>query len=231
MSLSEPYDRMGRVVDDHMAHSVYNAFYDRPAVLEVLGDVAGLDIIDAACGPGHYAAELVARGARVRGFDASATMVQLATERLGDAVDLQRASLDDRLPYDDASADLVLCALAIHYAADRAATMREFARVLRPGGRCVMSTQHPMWDWIRKGGSYFDVVLETDVWGPWSGGQSVSYWREPLTATVAAATNAGMLVRGLIEPLPSPAMAEVSPDDFRKLSEAPAFIILDLLKP
>jgi SAM-dependent methyltransferase len=54
--------------------------------------------------------------------------------------------------------------MAIHYADERAVAIAEFWRVLRPGGVLVVSTQHPTTDWLRKGGSYFDVRLETDVW-------------------------------------------------------------------
>jgi len=228
--LSDPYDEMGSVYADHAARSPYNAHYDRPAVLELLGDVTGLDIVDAACGPGLYLAELLGRGARLYGFDASGAMLDLARERVGEAADLKQASLDEPLPYADASADLIVCALAIHYASDREATMREFFRVLRAGGRCILSTQHPMTDWLRKGGSYFDVVLESDVWGPWSRDQLVHYWREPLSATCDAATNAGFLIKRIVEPLPEASMAVDHPDDFEKLSTSPFFIIFELLK-
>lgn len=230
VSLSEPYDKMGPVYADRSARSPYNAYYDRPAVLALLGDVTGLDVVDAACGPGLYLAELLGRGARLRGFDASGTMLDLARDRVGEAVELKKASLDEPLPYGDASADLIVCALAIHYSSDRAATLREFFRVLRPGGRCVLSTQHPMSDWLRKGGSYFDVVLESDVWGPWSGDQVVHFWREPLSGTSDAATSAGFLIKRIVEPLPEARMAVDHPDDFAQLSTSPGFIIFEFVK-
>ena len=55
----------------HAEDGFYNAHYDRPACLSLLGDVAGKRILDAACGPGLYAAELIRRGADVVGFDQS----------------------------------------------------------------------------------------------------------------------------------------------------------------
>ena len=57
--------------------------------------------------------------------------------------------LGERLPYADGEFDLVVCALAIHYAEDRGAAFREFSRVL--GGAVVFSTHHPTTDWLRKG--------------------------------------------------------------------------------
>jgi hypothetical protein len=63
-----------------------------------------------------------------------------------------------------------------------------------PGGAAVLSTQHPVMDWLRKGGSYFQTTLETDMWNMPSGEQPVHFWREPLSALCAAATDAGFLI-------------------------------------
>ena len=70
--------------EDYLAHArdgAYNAYYDRPAVLEALGPVEGLRVLDVGCGSGLYARELVAGGARsVVGLDVSPTMIRLATK-------------------------------------------------------------------------------------------------------------------------------------------------------
>jgi 2-polyprenyl-3-methyl-5-hydroxy-6-metoxy-1,4-benzoquinol methylase len=47
----------------HAQDGFFNAYYDRPACLALLGDVAGKRVLDAACGPGLYAEELLRRGA------------------------------------------------------------------------------------------------------------------------------------------------------------------------
>src|SRR5438270_5309889 len=151
------YDEMGRGFLAHAEHSPYNAFYDRPAVLAVAGEVSGLAVLDAGCGPGLYAEELARRGASVTAVDASEEQLRIARERLPATTDVQRAVLGEPLPFDDDTFDLIVCALVIHYVADRAAAFAEFRRVLRPGGRAVVSTQHPTTDWLRKGCSYFDV--------------------------------------------------------------------------
>ena len=38
---------------DHAEHSLFNAYYDRPACLDLLGDVTGKRVLDAACGPAY----------------------------------------------------------------------------------------------------------------------------------------------------------------------------------
>ncbi|HEX2307137.1 MAG TPA: SAM-dependent methyltransferase, partial [Jatrophihabitantaceae bacterium] len=59
---SDPmYERFAAEYADHAAAAPYNALYDRPAVLALAGDVSGRTVLDAACGPGLYARELLQR--------------------------------------------------------------------------------------------------------------------------------------------------------------------------
>jgi SAM-dependent methyltransferase len=158
------YDRMGPSFQEHAADSAFNTHYDRPAVLAALGPVTGRRVLDAACGPGLYLRELLERGATVSAFDASPVMVALARQLTANHVRIEQAVLGEPLPYPDCAFDLIVWALAIHYARNRAAAFAEFCRVLRPGGAAVVSTQHPVMDWLRKNGSYFQTTLETDIW-------------------------------------------------------------------
>jgi SAM-dependent methyltransferase len=222
---------MGRDYQQRAADSPYNAHYDRPAVLAALGPVRGLRVLDAACGPGLYSQELLTRGAVVMAFDASQVMVDLARARIADQAQVDQAVLGQPLPYPDGAFDLIVCALAIHYADDRAVAFAEFSRVLSSGGALVVSTQHPTTDWLRKGGSYFDVKLETDVWHTEAGDQQVRFWREPLSALCGYATSAGFLIEKVIEPLPAETMRGLYPDDYQKLTTEPGFLILRLVKP
>jgi len=224
------YDEMGPAFLAHAEHSPYNALYDRPAVLDVAGEVRGAKVLDAGCGPGLYAEELVRRGAVVTAIDASEEQLRIARERLPATTDVRQAVLGEPLPFPDASFDLVICALVIHYVADRAAAFSEFHRVLRPGGRAIVSTQHPTIDWLRKGGSYFAVQQEEDVWKTSHGDYRVRFWREPLTTLTGAATDTGFLISRIVEPLPDPLMKDDFPEDWAQLNERPGFLILELVK-
>lgn len=228
--LWSPYDSMGAQFERHAEDSAYNAHYDRPAVLAALGPVRGLRILDAACGPGLYAAALLEAGAQVVGFDASRLMVDLARQRLGPRATIDLARLGEPLPYPDDAFDLGVCALAIHYAQDRSAAFAELHRVLRPGGALVVSTQHPTADWLRKGGSYFDRVLETDVFDSLDPELGVQFWREPLSDLCAAATDVGFVIDLLSEPRPAESMRARYPEDYARLSREPGFVILRLRK-
>ena len=226
------YDAMAPAFEAHAADGAYNAHYDRPSVLDLVGDVRGLRVLDAACGPGLYLEELLQRRAVVSAFDASEEMIALARRRVADeSTRILRAVLGESLPFDEAAFDLVLCALAIHYVHDRAETFRELFRVLRPGGALVVSTQHPTTDWLRKGGSYFDVRQEEDHWVRDGVTYPVVFWREPLTSLCAAITDAGFLIERLVEPLPAESMRDLYPEEWEELHHRPGFLALRLVRP
>jgi len=223
------FDSFAGDYERHAEVSAHNALYDRPAMLALLGDVAGRRILDAGCGPGLYAAELVARGAEVVGFDASPEMVRLAARRVGPAATFRAHDLARPLDWlDDASFDGALLALVIHHVDDRVAALRELHRVLRPGGFLVVSTHHPVSDWLRLGGSYFTTERLDEVW---SRGWHVRYWRQPLSRTCDEFAAAGFLIERLAEPLPVDDMADRFPDDHAKLLREPGFIDFRLHKP
>lgn len=142
------YDPIAEEYEAHAADGPYNAFYDRPAVLELLGDVTGKRVLDAGCGPGFYAEDVVARGAEVVAFDQSPAIVELAKGRLGETADIRVHDLAESLDWlEDESFDMAVLALVISHLDDRMHALREIHRILRPGGHLVISTEHPTADW------------------------------------------------------------------------------------
>jgi SAM-dependent methyltransferase len=128
----------------HARDGFYNAGYDRPACLALLGDVAGKRVLDAACGPGLYAAELIGRGAQVVGFDHSPRMVEICRAHVSQG-EFRVHDLADPIAWlPDQSVDLALCALSIEYVDDRVAALIELRRVLRPDGALVLSRPIPL---------------------------------------------------------------------------------------
>jgi SAM-dependent methyltransferase len=219
-----PEPQYEQFADDFLAHArngLYNAHYDRPACLRLLGDVDGRTVLDVACGPGLYAEELVARGARVIGLDQSPRMVELARERVptGDFRVHDVAEPLNWLP--DASVDLVLFALAIEYVDDRVAALRELRRALRPDGALVLSRMHPTSDWLHTGGRYFDVRIVEEVWRT---GWHLRYWLMPLERTCEELHEAGFLIERVHEPLPAESGRGRS--DYELLMNEPGFLVL-----
>jgi SAM-dependent methyltransferase len=222
------YDSFAAQYEAHASVAPYNALYDRPATLQLLGDVEATRVLDAACGPGLYIEELLARGAEVIGCDAAPAMIDLARERVGRHVPLRVHSLDDPFSWvRTASVDVVLCALAYHYVSNRTGFLAEAHRMLRSDGSLVISTHHPAADWVRLGGSYFEVSAVTEVW---KHGWEITAWRMSLMQLTEEFAAAGFLIERLIEPRPVPAMEASHPETFEKLSREPGFILFKLRK-
>lgn len=209
------------------AANVYNAAYERPAVRALLGDVRGLDVLDAGCAAGEHSAWLVANGARVVALDASEAMVRLARARLGATVRVLRADLARPLPLADASFDVVVSSLTLHYVERWVPALRELARVLRPGGRLVVSTHHPFLtlDMVE---DYHALQRVDDAFRDFADEPvPVRYFHRPLEQIVADVREAGFVLRGLREPRPAAEAHARDPAVAAKLRTRPWFLIVD----
>jgi ubiquinone/menaquinone biosynthesis C-methylase UbiE len=117
----------------------YGVFDVPERQLQVLGDVADLDVVDLGCGTGYVSAWLLRQGARPVGVDP--TPAQLATaremqEELGLPFPLVEA-VAESVPLPDASFDLAISEYGASIWADPERWIPEAARLLRPGGRLV----------------------------------------------------------------------------------------------
>ena len=111
------------------------------AALDAARVTSGTRLLDAGCGAGLLALLASLRGARVSALDASPGLLAIARERLPGA-DVREGDLE-ALPFADASFDAVTAVNSLFYAADMAAAMRELVRVVRPGGRVVVTAWGP----------------------------------------------------------------------------------------
>ena len=107
-------------------------------------DVGPADtVLDVATGTAAVAIELVrGSGCRVVGLDQSPEMLEAGRERvaeagLADRIELVEGSAE-RLPFDDGSFEALTFTYLLRYVPDPGATMRELARVIRPGGTIAM---------------------------------------------------------------------------------------------
>lgn len=226
------YDAFAHGYTQDNDNNATNAFYERPASLALLGDVAGQRVLDAGCGAGSHAAELIRRGASVTGLDKSPGMLAIARQRLGSSVPLHEADLAEPLPFASASFDAVLASLVMHYLQDWGPTLTEFRRVLVPGGCLVISTHHPFMDHqVADGTDYFATYDFTEEWT--KGGQTVlmRFWHRPLHAMTDAFKAAGFALDVIAEPQPDPAAESLFPSVYDDLRTSPRFLFFRLTTP
>lgn len=225
------HGEMGEQFAARATKSAYNAYTDRPAMLRLAGAVSGLRVLDLGCGAGHYAAELLERGAaRVVGVDGSESLLRAARERLGDrAAVLHHHDLEEPLTFlADASFDLAVMALVYHHVDARAQLLAEIRRVLRPGGTLLVSTTHPTADWTYFGGSYF---ADERVALPFGTGYALSYRRMTLETFLGELLGAGYALAELAEPRATEEARLIHPGKYERTHRAPTFLAVRLRRP
>ncbi|MFB7462777.1 class I SAM-dependent methyltransferase [Streptomyces sp. NPDC056224] len=220
------YDSFAEAYAAENENNLVNAYYERPAMLALAGDVAGRRILDAGCGSGPLSAALRDRGAAVTGIDASAGMLALARRRLGDDAALHVVDLGDRLPFADGSFDDVVASLVLHYLEDWGPTLAELRRVLRPGGRLIASVDHPFVAYTIQDPrpDYFATTSYAFDWTFNGRPVPMRFWRKSLHAMTEAFTTTGFRLAVVSEPQPDPAARELFPDEFPDLSSKPTFL-------
>lgn len=221
---------LGDHFNTNAANNAYNAHIDRPAMLDLVGEVAGQRILDAGCGAGFYTAALAERGAAVLGVEDSAVLVEHARARVGDRAEVRQHDLNTPLGgLADGSFDGVLCALVIHHLADRPRFLGEVFRVLRPDGWLALSTTHPTADWQHFEDSYFsaewvDLAIQDSS-------HAVRFQRMSLEVLVGELLGAGFVLERLVEPRPVEAYRELDPDRYARLVHRPTLLAVRVRRP
>ena len=130
-------------------------------------------VLDVGTGTGFVAAGLGPRVARVVAVDQSPAILDVARDNLRQLgivnVELHEADMQ-RLPLATASVDAAVANMVLHHAEDPAVTLREMARVTRPGGWVAVTdeVEHP-YEWMR--------VEHADVWLGFSEDQVAGFFR------------------------------------------------------
>ena len=144
-----------RFYDDPTAFAIYqqhreradnaNDTLERPVVLELLGDVRGLDVLDLGCGDGAFGKDLLDAGAASYcGVDGSTNMIAAAQSKLNGTRGVAHLAELQQWAYPTDSADRVTARLVLHYLENFEPIFAGVHRALRPGGRFVFSVEHPV---------------------------------------------------------------------------------------
>jgi 2-polyprenyl-3-methyl-5-hydroxy-6-metoxy-1,4-benzoquinol methylase len=205
------------------------------ALLDVLGPVAGLRVLDVACGHGRITRELARRGADVVGIDLSGNLISKAheTERVK-PLGLLYLHADVTTPglLGDADFDRVTCNFGLSDIDDLDGAIAAVSAALRPRGHFVFSILHPCFaggqdisgSWPAAG-SYYDE-------GHWTAQDTLSTLRRQVGANHRMlSTYLGTLRRHhlwldqIAEPRPAPDW-----DQAHDADRKPVFLVIKTIK-
>ncbi|WP_156292416.1 class I SAM-dependent methyltransferase [Serratia oryzae] len=158
MSISDSHKnaverQFGEQAHAYLTSAVHAQGKDLQRLAQLLEGCSEARLLDVGCGAGHACFTAAARVAQVVAYDLSAQMLDVvgkaaAEKGLGN-VQVQQG-VAERLPFDDASFDVVISRYSAHHWHDVGQALREVKRVLKPGGRAifmdVVSPGHPLLD-------------------------------------------------------------------------------------
>lgn len=226
------FERFAVQYDRGSESNPFNTLLERPALLELLGPLGGLRVLEAGCAGGRLTRRLVDDGARVVAVDASPTLVELARQRVGPAAaELRVHDLQQPLGFQPTgSVDVVVSSLTMHYLPDWRPVLAEFRRILAPGGRVVISTHHPLTDGALPDGDYHAVDEITEKWDSYGEPPMVvRYYRRPLGRIMEDARRAGLVLTDLREPRPGEEHRAAFGKKFARVAARPPFILLEFV--
>lgn len=198
------YDGFAAAYSASNENNLFNAYYARPEMIRLAGDVAGFEMPDAGCGSGPLMEALRAKDAAVSGFDLSPAMVELARQRLGQDAKVRVSDLGAPLPYLDDKFDLVAASLSLHYVEDWPSALAELRRALKPGGRLIVSIIHPtVYAIVYPEADYFALTQYSEDYDFGEGTVWMTYWHRPLQDVIKAFIDAEFSIKTVTEPPPA----------------------------
>ena len=221
-------------------------YFVMPYMLDKLQDVAGKNILDLGCGEGGYARALARRGALVTAVDCNEAALVYSSRRASEehlSICHFIRNSNDLDGFADSSSDIVLCSMMLMDCEDLEGTVREAARVLKPGGKLYASVLHPAFNGehgagIGRQGTGLDrqVVVknyfEPRVWdAPLYKGEIPVRWHHRTIEEYARAfLGAGLCIINLEEPRPTEKQAAAHPS-LAWLRKIPLYLFWELCKP
>ena len=221
---------------DHYAAGIdtkpHNAYYDRPAMMEMWPEMMGRRVLDAGCGPGVYAENLIRKGAIVTSIDVSDRMLEQARRRLGPDVDLRL--VDMNLPmtmFESESFDFINAPLCLDYISDWRRLFKEFNRILKPGCPMQFSCGHPSFDAeYYKTQEYFAVEHVNCIWKGFGKNVVMHSFRRSLQEVIMPVVETGFQITKFVEPLPTEDFKKADPVRYVSLMHRPAFLCIQAHK-
>ena len=125
-------------------------------LLDSIGDLHGLRVLELASGTGLLAEKAATHGAIVVGIDTASNMVELARRRVPSGAEFYEGDAE-ALSFKDESFHAVLCSFGLLHFARPEQALCEAARVLKPGGICAFT----VWQGPETGNEFFRLIIGT----------------------------------------------------------------------
>jgi SAM-dependent methyltransferase len=227
------YEKLADAYAARAENKAHNGWYERPATVSLLPDVQGLKVLDVGCGPGHYAAKLVERGATVLGLDASPRMLDHARQRVPLNAEFRLANIEATLPLvAEERFDVVLAPLVMDYIEDWTATFRRFHAALRPGGWFIFSAGHPAADAVYyQTENYAATEQVSALWTGFGVPVEVPSFRRSLSSFLNPLCEAGFVLDKVVEPHPTAEFFALEPEKAATLLRQPGFLCVRARRP
>lgn len=173
--------------------------------LSVLGDVSGLQVLDAGCGEGYLSRILTRLGAHVTGCDGAPRLVEIAHAKDPEHnITYRVADLCQPLPEYQACFDLVASFFVLNDVYDYQGFLRTLAAAIRQEGRLVFFMNNPYSYIVRNHLSdYFASGQRCLYRGMAEAGVKVYYYHHTLEEYLDAAFSAGLQLQRLVD-VPTP---------------------------
>ena len=232
--------------DNHYAHT----YLEKPAMFGLLGSVVGQTILDLGCGSGEDIEKLRISN-EVIGLDYSHELLTLAKFNNPDT-NFWCIDLNTQLIPTTTQFDIIFSSLTLHYIEDWDQLFKQFSSILKPGGRIIISTHHPL-----KWGSSVDKNKQFNefktgyrkdknegktytVYGDYLNTYAikdklfqqleVTYYNRSLSEMFKVFDDNSFMVTKLLEPKPIIEAKTIIPDFYEVHSKIPLFVVWEITK-
>lgn len=225
----DAYEKLAEAFARLAPSKAENAYIEQPAMRKAVGDVKGMKILEAGCGPGILAEYLVHEGAKVVAYDVSPKMIELAKERNPKNATFFVADSAKTLPLAqdyNGQFDMVAASLSMDYIKDWSTPLSEFHRLLKSKGKFIFTIQHPIgaWNWYKPESAFGVQYVEAS----WKG-----FTDEPVTMpdyyrsfeeVINPLIRAGFKILRVEDLKPIDALRTLDPYKFGKFSKLASFM-------
>jgi len=203
----------------------YNAYYERPIMLDLVGDVRGKEILELGCSTGFYTNELTKMGANVLGVDGSKEMLAYAKE-INPTLNFKCFDLNDTLDLPKRF-DIVFASLVVHYIKDLRKLYSELYSLLKPSGKIIISTHNPVNEYLRLSDDYLKIEYVEDTWKFGEKLYKMNYYTRSIQETLMPLIENGFELSKVLEPKPKDILKEKDLKTYQKLTKKAGFLFIE----